>query len=444
MALETRDIFVPPPIPEPDPESLKLWVVRFTNTFSTWLGRMQRVILETDFGGGSGSDSYLKRDGTTALTGNWSTGAYDMTGFDDLTGSGGSIFSGGSGSGEDLYLYSTTHATHGKIYLGTVSAYDEVNDRLGIGTAAPSDEIHVYHATNNVYVQIETDKTDGSAGWNIENDAQKWIFYVAGAASDVFAIADDTNSTTPVKIFPGADDNALCIDAGGDIGLGTSTPATSAKLDIDTTTGALLVSRMTTAQRDALTASNGMIIYNTSTTSMEVYQNSGWAKLGPGLGAEGAHVTHNANQTIATGSSGGAGPGGTNEHTISFNTELFDTDTMHDNTTNNSRLTVNTAGVYLVGFTGRIGDGVNDKQIWVSIHHLDSGGSQVSGSARSFTEDAFNFAETWGPVTFMLVDANATDYFEMGCRNESGGNVTLYGNVDWSPQFYCWRIGDAI
>lgn len=64
----------------------------------------------------------------------------------------------------------------------------------------------------------------------------------------------------------------------GYIGLG-GLPATSAALDIQATTGALLVPRMTTAQRDALTPTNGMIIYNTTTTTMQGYIAGAWANM---------------------------------------------------------------------------------------------------------------------------------------------------------------------
>lgn len=43
-----------------------------------------------------------------------------------------------------------------------------------------------------------------------------------------------------------------------------------------TSEGALIVPRMTTVQRDALTAVNGMIIYNTSTNEFNFYENGVW------------------------------------------------------------------------------------------------------------------------------------------------------------------------
>jgi|GEM_PF-3077175 len=62
----------------------------------------------------------------------------------------------------------------------------------------------------------------------------------------------------------------------GKIGIGTANPATSALLDLTSTTGALLLSRMTTTQRDALTAVNGMILYNTTTGAFNFREGGAW------------------------------------------------------------------------------------------------------------------------------------------------------------------------
>jgi sugar lactone lactonase YvrE len=58
-------------------------------------------------------------------------------------------------------------------------------------------------------------------------------------------------------------------------GIGTSL-LTSAALEISSTIGALVVPRMTTSQRTALTAVNGMIIYDTSQNAFRKYQNGSW------------------------------------------------------------------------------------------------------------------------------------------------------------------------
>lgn len=56
---------------------------------------------------------------------------------------GGQSVIGGTASGDNLTLSSTANATKGNIVLGSLSAYDEVNDRLGIGTTSPASKIDI-------------------------------------------------------------------------------------------------------------------------------------------------------------------------------------------------------------------------------------------------------------------------------------------------------------
>jgi len=61
---------------------------------------------------------------------------------------GNQVAHGGQSAAGTLTLASTTHATKGFIYLGNAqdSAYDEVNERLGINEAAPDARLHLKHA----------------------------------------------------------------------------------------------------------------------------------------------------------------------------------------------------------------------------------------------------------------------------------------------------------
>lgn len=72
---------------------------------------------------------------------------------------------------------------------------------------------------------------------------------------------------------------AIAITKEGTVGIGTVSVDTSAKLEILSTTGALLLPRMTNAQRNALTAVNGMMIYNTTNTRIEAYENGAWGDI---------------------------------------------------------------------------------------------------------------------------------------------------------------------
>lgn len=63
------------------------------------------------------------------------------------------------------------------------------------------------------------------------------------------------------------------------------TPANSSVgLELDSTTKAFLPSRMDTTERDALTAVDGMIIYNTTTQTTQAYENGAWVDLSGGGG----------------------------------------------------------------------------------------------------------------------------------------------------------------
>lgn len=66
------------------------------------------------------------------------------------------------------------------------------------------------------------------------------------------------------------------MEINGAVGIGTATPTTSTLLDLTSTTGALLLPRMTTTQRDALTPTNGMLIYNSTSASFNKYQAGSW------------------------------------------------------------------------------------------------------------------------------------------------------------------------
>lgn len=140
--------------------------------------------------------------GTLALTSDlFSEDHGDLTGLTDddhsqyalLAGrSGGQTLIGDTASGGDLTLQSTSNATKGKILFGT-SAYDEVNNRLGIGTNAPTTKLEVQSASSQLRL-VDTD------------DNQKWDF---SANVGLFTFTDATNAKNPFKIVANAPTDAL-------------------------------------------------------------------------------------------------------------------------------------------------------------------------------------------------------------------------------------------
>jgi len=71
--------------------------------------------------------------------------------------------------------------------------------------------------------------------------------------------------------------DVVLLDSGATVGIGTPTPAASAKLDITSTTKGFLSPRMTTTQREAIsTPATGLKIYNTTTNKYEIFTGTVW------------------------------------------------------------------------------------------------------------------------------------------------------------------------
>lgn len=107
---------------------------------------------------------------TNTITANLSTGV-----------SGGQSVIGGNASGNNLTLSSTSNATKGKIIFGT-SAYDEVNNRLGIGTTTPGNLLSI----------VGNSSAYGGVAFNVKNSN------VSGDTR--FSLSSSNNRTLNVQV----------------------------------------------------------------------------------------------------------------------------------------------------------------------------------------------------------------------------------------------------
>jgi hypothetical protein len=94
--------------------------------------------------------------------------------------------------------------------------------------------------------------------------------FSGGLTFNVRANAADANATT----------EAMRINASSSILMGTTTNDASAILNVTSTTKGILFPRMTTTQRDAISsATNGLVIYNTTTNKLQVRAAAAWVDL---------------------------------------------------------------------------------------------------------------------------------------------------------------------
>lgn len=83
-----------------------------------------------------------------------------------------------------------------------------------------------------------------------------------------------------IIIADGAGNRRINVDGSGRVGIGTNTPSTAAQVDITSTTGGLLLPRMTSTQRDAISSPpDGLLIYNTTTSKAQIRAASAWVDL---------------------------------------------------------------------------------------------------------------------------------------------------------------------
>jgi len=160
-----------------------------------------------------------------------------------------------------------------------------VANAFGIGTINPQGELHVRSTDNtngnaNLILEGENPATGASTGtWDISAlgstagaNAGNLQFNTTNAAG---------NTTTPMTISSGAPDNSIFIAPNGNVGIGTNNP--QATLDINTQNGSVpgfILQRVNNQQMNALPHIEGLLVYNTDTHSLMVYNGNAWTPVG--------------------------------------------------------------------------------------------------------------------------------------------------------------------
>lgn len=202
---------------------------------------------------------------------------------------GGQTQRGGTGAGNDLSLLSTSNATKGKVVFGLAgnTAYDEVNERLGVGTSIPNATVDVRGASGasvggfpsgHLHVTSVSASVNANAvvtGHNLfGGNKQLWYLGSISGSNDNIAFINRQPGTMGF-LTGGA--TRVTIDNGGGVGIGVSTIDPSALLQLNSTTRGVLPPRMTTTQRDAIASpATGLTIYNTTTSVLNTFNGTSW------------------------------------------------------------------------------------------------------------------------------------------------------------------------
>lgn len=141
---------------------------------------------------------------------------------------------------------------------------------------------------------------------------------------------------------------------------------------------------------------------------------------GQGVGCK---VYHSVNQSLANNTN----------NALSFNSERFDTDNIHNTVSNTARLTCNTAGNYLIGGS-------------VAFAASAMGGRQINIFLNGVTTIALENTTNMGAGTPTLMSIStvhylsAGDYVQLFAYQGSGSALNVLASSAYSPEFYMHRL----
>lgn len=188
----------------------------------------------------------------------------------------------------EVYGGGTGQNAGGEIRLRTSAEFDPTYDHYFID--AHEDDLRIGRAGG---ADI-TLTSDGYVG--IGSTAPDKLLVVAGVGSEI--VIDDTDSTDTPRlrfresgstsgsvstdagelIFDSGTTERMRIDSSGNVGIGDPSP--SAPLTVTSTTGGVLLPRMTTTQMNAISSpTNGEMIYNTTANKFYGYAGGAWVAL---------------------------------------------------------------------------------------------------------------------------------------------------------------------
>ena len=134
---------------------------------------------------------------------------------------------------------------------------------------------------NLVTTNLTIDSLTMSGSGNVTFTAATTLALNANTGGTI--VVNDGSNNADFRVESDGNANMIFVDAGNDkVGIGMNNPAST--LDVTGNvkiSGAneLLLGSMTTTQRNALSAANGMIIYNSTDNKFQGYENGSWANL---------------------------------------------------------------------------------------------------------------------------------------------------------------------
>ena len=183
--------------------------------------------------------------------------------------------------------------------------WDNTNKRLGVGETTPTAGVHIKGEGNNsASYALKVQNSQGTTLFDIRNDSviricpnsTNAVSFRNAKMQDGNAVfgttsipastrltikgQGSTSATTTLLVENSSGTDSLSIKDDGQILVGDiQSSAAGAKVQIDSTTQGFLPPRMTSTQRDAIEATAGLIVYNTTDNNLNYYNGTSWTSF---------------------------------------------------------------------------------------------------------------------------------------------------------------------
>jgi hypothetical protein len=150
---------------------------------------------------------------------------------------------------------------------GTVTAMTiDTSSNVGIGTTTPGSALTVVRGVGvGAEIAIQANGYSSADQLLLSQDS--------GGGAYLY------NRANQFMTFGTNNAERMRIESGGNIGIGTTSPAAAALLDVQSTTKGVRFPNMTTGQKAAITPSAGTVVFDTTLSKLCVYSGAAWETI---------------------------------------------------------------------------------------------------------------------------------------------------------------------